>query len=144
MLSQKEEYFDISFVISGSLDWMSLSVPRQVLDQASCNFFLGLQLSGLSNRFLDLPCVNNHETQFHIYMRKRELFKLLRRLSGKESTCQCRRGKRYRFNTWVGKIPWSRNWQPTPAHPSILAWKIPWIEESGGLQSMRSQTVGYD
>ena len=33
MLSQKEEYFDISFVISGSLDWMSLSLPRQVLDQ---------------------------------------------------------------------------------------------------------------
>jgi len=25
-------------------------------------------------------------------------------------------------------------------HPSILAWKIPWTEESGGLQSMGSQT----
>ena len=24
-------------------------------------------------------------------------------------------------------------------HPSILAWKIPWTEELGGLQSMRSQ-----
>ena len=24
-------------------------------------------------------------------------------------------------------------------HFSILAWKIPWAEESGGLQSMRSQ-----
>ena len=34
MLSQKEEYFDISFVISGSLDWMSLSVPRQVLERS--------------------------------------------------------------------------------------------------------------
>ena len=33
-------------------------------------------------------------------------------LSGKESTCQCRRG---RFNPWVGKIPWRRKWQPTPA-----------------------------
>ena len=29
-------------------------------------------------------------------------------------------------------------------HSSILAWKIPWIEESGGLQSMGSQRIGYD
>ena len=29
-------------------------------------------------------------------------------------------------------------------HSSTLAWKIPWIEESGGLQSMGSQTVGHD
>ena len=27
---------------------------------------------------------------------------------------------------------------------SILAWKIPWTEEPGGLQSMGSQRVGYD
>ena len=26
-------------------------------------------------------------------------------------------------------------------HSSILAWEIPWTEESGGLQSMRSQRV---
>ena len=29
-------------------------------------------------------------------------------------------------------------------HPSILAWKIPWTEEPGRLQSMGSQRVGYD
>ena len=27
-------------------------------------------------------------------------------------------------------------------HSSILAWRIPWVEEPGGLQSMGSQTVG--
>ena len=27
---------------------------------------------------------------------------------------------------------------------SILAWRIPWTEESGGLQSMGSQRVGHD
>ena len=27
-------------------------------------------------------------------------------------------------------------------HSSILAWEIPWTEEPGGLQSMRSQSVG--
>ena len=29
-------------------------------------------------------------------------------------------------------------------HFSILAWRIPWSEEPGGLQSMRSQRVGHD
>ena len=29
-------------------------------------------------------------------------------------------------------------------HSSILAWKTPWIEESGGLQSMGSKRVGHD
>ena len=29
-------------------------------------------------------------------------------------------------------------------HSSILAWRIPWTEEPGGLQSMGSQRVGYD
>ena len=29
-------------------------------------------------------------------------------------------------------------------HSSILAWKIPWTEEPGGLQSMGSQRVGQD
>ena len=29
-------------------------------------------------------------------------------------------------------------------HSSILAWKIPWTEEPGWLQSMGSQRVGHD
>ena len=29
-------------------------------------------------------------------------------------------------------------------HSSSLAWKIPWMEEPGGLQSMGSQRVGHD
>ena len=29
-------------------------------------------------------------------------------------------------------------------HSSILAWRIPWTEEPGGLQSMESQRVGYN
>ena len=28
--------------------------------------------------------------------------------------------------------------------PSILAWRIPWTEEPGGLQSMGSQRAGHD
>ena len=30
------------------------------------------------------------------------------------------------------------------AHSSILAWRIPWTEEPGGLQSMGSQRVRCD
>jgi len=29
-------------------------------------------------------------------------------------------------------------------HSSILAWRIPWIEEPGGLQPMGSQRVGHN
>ena len=37
--------------------------------------------------------------------------RLLRWLNGKESICQHRRPE---FDSWVGKIPWRRKWQPTP------------------------------
>ena len=35
------------------------------------------------------------------------------------------------FNPWVWKIPGEEN----GTHSSILAWRIPWTEEPGGLQS---------
>jgi len=35
-------------------------------------------------------------------------------LSGKESTCQCRRHRRSGFGTWIGKMPWSRKWHFSP------------------------------
>ena len=28
---------------------------------------------------------------------------------------QCRSLRRHRFNPWVGKMPWRRRWQPSPA-----------------------------
>ena len=57
---------------------------------------------------------------------------------GKESTCQRRK---WGFNSWVGKIPWSRKWQPTPV---FLPGESPWTEEPGRLQSMGSQIVEHD
>ena len=36
---------------------------------------------------------------------------LPRWLRGKESACQ---GRKYRFNPWLRKIPWRRQWQPSP------------------------------
>ena len=41
-------------------------------------------------------------------------YQLPRWHSGKESTCQCRRHRRCWFYCWIGRIPWSRKWQPIP------------------------------
>ena len=37
-----------------------------------------------------------------------------------------------------------RTEKTTVPHSSTLAWKIPWMEEPGGLQSMGSLRVGHD
>ena len=34
--------------------------------------------------------------------------------------------------------------EETATHCSIFAWRVPWTEEPGGLQSMGSQRVGRD
>ena len=34
--------------------------------------------------------------------------------------------------------------QEMATHSSILAWRIPWAEEPGGLQSMGLQRIGHD
>ena len=49
-----------------------------------------------------------------VTVRSRETLRLPRWHKGKESTCQCRKCKICRFGPWVGKIPWSRKWQPSP------------------------------
>jgi len=52
---------------------------------------------------------------------------------GKESTCNA---------GGTGLIP---GWEKEMAtHSSALAWKTPWMEEPGRLQSMGSQRVGHD
>ena len=33
----------------------------------------------------------------------------------------CLQCKRSRFDSWIGKIPWRRKWQPTPQHGNCLA-----------------------
>ena len=46
--------------------------------------------------------------------------------------------------TWVQSLAWEDLLEKgMAAHSSILAWRIPWTEEPGGLQSMGSQRVGH-
>ena len=44
--------------------------------------------------------------------------------------------------TWVESLGWEDPLEKgMPTHSSILAWRIPWTEEPGGLQSMGSRRV---
>ena len=46
---------------------------------------------------------------------------------------------------WVLSLGWEDPLEEEMAtHSRILAWEIPWTEESGRLQSLGSQRVGYD
>ena len=114
------------FTVSGSVNW--------------CNTFGGQ----FGTTFRSLKCVC--PLICHFYFQKFILdvclyFKGLPRWpSGKESTCQCRRHKWLRFDSWVRKIPWRRK---MTTHYGIFTWKIPWTEEPGGLQSMGSSNWAH-
>ena len=55
---------------------------------------------------------------------------------GNEPSCQCRR---LRLDPWVDPLE-----KEMATHFSVLAWRIPWTEELGGLPSMGLQRVGHD
>ena len=46
--------------------------------------------------------------------------------------------------TWVQSLGQEDLEKEMASHSSTLAWKIPWTEEPGGLQSMGSHRVGHD
>ena len=47
--------------------------------------------------------------------------------------------------TWVSSLGWKDPLEEGMAtHSSILAWRIPWTEEPGGLQSMGLLRVRHD
>ena len=51
----------------------------------------------------------------------------------------------YMWEIWVQSLVWDDPLEKGVAtHSSILAWRIPWTEETGGLQSLGSQTDGHD
>ena len=60
--------------------------------------------------------------------------RLSRCTGDKKSCCQCRRHKRCNFSPWVGKIQYSRKWQPTPV---LLPGKF------NGQRSLVGYSQGY-
>ena len=60
--------------------------------------------------------------------------------SGKEPALQCRRQR-----DSVRSLGWEDPLEEGMAtHSSILAWRVPWTEEPGGLQSVGSRRVKHD
>ena len=60
---------------------------------------------------------------------------------------------RCRFNPWVWKVPWMQVQslglegsleKGMAIHSNILAWRSPWTDELGGLQSMGLERVVHD
>ena len=69
----------------------------------------------------------------------------------KEPACQCRRFKRHGFHPWVGKIPWRREWQPTPVfllgeshRQRGLAGYSPWGHKEPDMNEELTQTHTED
>ena len=49
------------------------------------------------------------------------------------------------WETWFQSLGWEDLLEKEMViHSSVLAWKIPWMEEPGRIQSMGSQRVGHD
>ena len=90
-------------------------------------------LTSLHAFYFCYGCVN-----IHVYM---FLSGLLRWLSGNESAWQCRR---CRFDPWVRKMPWRRDWQATLVFLPGKSHRRRRLVVAGGLQSTGSQRVGQD
>ena len=101
---------------SGQLDiGCSLSCQQQVLTHSS------VQFSSVAQSCLTLCDPMNCSTpglpvhhELPVYPTPNPQIWHFVGASGKETTCQCRRHKRYEFDPCVGKIPCRRKWQPTP------------------------------
>ena len=65
---------------------------------------------------------------------------------GKESACKLNNLPAMQV-TWVRYLSTDQEdplEEEMATHSSILAWKIPWTEEPGGLQFVGLQSVGHD
>ena len=72
-------------------------------------------------------------------------FNLGRVLTGASLVTQTVKNLPSRQETQVRSPGWEDPQEEGMAtHSSILAWRIPWTEEPGGLQSMGSQRIGHD
>ena len=91
------DFSDISYrdFVSPRWDW-ELSLLMQTL--FLCHFALCIPQRIFTSLHAHLEIIQfNHTT-----------------INNKESACQCRSRRKCRFNPWVGKIPWRRQWQSAP------------------------------
>ena len=109
--------------------------------QTDVHIFESLQLEGLYRRLTVINLENNLGISCIIWSWIEVILCFSGGASGKELTCQCRRDVRDVGSTpGLGRPPGGGQ----ATHSSILAWRIPWSEEPGGLQSMESQREGQN
>ena len=117
-------------VLEGSFLLLILVLVSVSCSVCSCLLFVEL-LFCLSNT--EVPCRKSFITTFH--HRKEESPPVawwLKRLPEMQ-------------DTWVRSLDWEDPLEKEMAtHSSILAWRIPWREEPGRIQSTGSQKVGND
>ena len=90
-------------------------------------------------------CENNRAVSMKIQLNNLDIWAALKRgfpggSRGKEPACHA--GD---IEIWVPSLGWEDPLEKGMAtYSSILAWRISWTEEPGGLQSIGSQGVGHD
>ena len=79
------------------------------------------------------------------YKRKNPTGKRRRTIKGASLVAQMGKNLPAMQETRVRSLGWEDPLEKVmAAHSSLLAWRIPWIEQPGGLQSMGSQRVRHD
>ena len=103
----------------------------------ACPTRLVLVNSSCHNKILQTGGLNNRNVFSHSIGRG---YRFPRWLSGKESAPNSRDTGNMCLIPGLGRSPGGGNGNPL----CILAWKIPWTEEPGGLQSLGSHRVGHN
>ena len=141
--------FCVSFCCFCSVAQLCLTAtPQTAAHQASLSFPISPSLLKLMSIELVMP--SNHLIPFHPLLFLLSVFSSIRVFSNELAICI--RWPKYwsfsssPFNKYPGLISFRIDWseKAMATHSSTLAWKIPWTEEPGGLQSMGSLRVGHD
>ena len=108
----------LPFTWSLSLEWLPFHFSLSCIGEGNDN---PLQCSCLENprdrgaSWADVYGVAQSRTRLkQLNSSNSKHSELPRWLSGKEFTCQWGRHRRHWFDSWVGKIPWRKKWQPAP------------------------------
>ena len=142
-------------LISFRMDWLDLLAVQGTLksllqhhsSKASillCSTFFIVKLSHpyMTNGKSQKPIII---TLVYMYPRKviTQLYKI--QLTDTSLVAQSVKSLPTMWETWVRPLGWEDSLEKAVAtHSSTLAWKIPWTEKPGRLQSMGSQRVGHD
>ena len=119
------------------LEWVAMHFSRgssQPRDQTQVSLITGRFFTIWTTREA-LVIVNNAAMNMNITNIYGHAFLVAQRLKRLPATQE----------TWVWSLGWKDPLEKEMAtHSSILAWRIPWMEEPGGLKSTGSQRVGHD